>query len=52
MGGEEAPRAKSRLEVLYKALHNDTLIGIDKVYKKAKELLEGAGAKQDGAGAG
>jgi len=50
MGGEEAPRAKSRLEVLYKALHNDTLIGIDKVYKKAKELLEGPDAKQDGAG--
>ncbi|MBN1569875.1 MAG: hypothetical protein JXA73_18670 [Acidobacteria bacterium] len=43
MGGEEAPRAKARLEVLYRALHNDTLIGIDKVYKKAKELLEEPG---------
>ncbi len=39
MGGEEAPKAKARLEVLYKALHNDTLIGIEKVYKKAKEIL-------------
>ena len=39
MGEEDAPRAKSRLEVLYKALHNDTLIGIDKVYRKAKDML-------------
>lgn len=34
-----APEAKSRLEILYKALHNQTLIGIEKVYKKARELL-------------
>lgn len=39
MGGEYAERAKTRLELLYKALHNDTLIGIDKVYTKAKEKL-------------
>lgn len=39
MGGEDAARAKARLEVLYRAMHNNTLIGIDKVYKKAKELL-------------
>ena len=39
MGEEDAPKAKARLEVLYKALHNDTLIGIDKVYKRAKEIL-------------
>jgi hypothetical protein len=39
LGGEDAARAKVRLEVLYRALHNDTLIGIDKVYKKARELL-------------
>jgi hypothetical protein len=39
LGGEDAPRAKARLEALYKALHDNTLIGIDKVYKKAKELL-------------
>lgn len=39
MGGSEAARAKARLETLYKAIHNDTLIGIDKVYKKAKEML-------------
>jgi len=40
MDGEYAERAKARLELLYKALHNDTLIGIDKVYTKAKETLE------------
>jgi len=39
-GGDNAPKAKSRLETLYKALHNNTLIGIHKVYTKAKELLE------------
>jgi len=39
MGEEDAPKAKARLEILYKALHNDTLIGIDKVYKRAKEML-------------
>lgn len=39
MGGDYAERAKARLELLYKALHNDTLIGIDKVYTKAKENL-------------
>jgi tetratricopeptide (TPR) repeat protein len=39
IGGADAGKAKARLEVLYKALHNDTLIGIDKVYKRAKEAL-------------
>ena len=39
MGGDQSPKAKARLELLYKALHNDTLIGIDKVYRKAKEAL-------------
>ena len=39
-GGEVAPKAKEYLEKLYKALHNNTLIGIDKVYRKAKEQLE------------
>ena len=39
LGEEDAPKSKARLEVLYKALHNETLIGVDKVYKKAKELL-------------
>jgi hypothetical protein len=42
MGGETAPKAKARLETLYKALHNNTLVGIDKVYQKAKESLEGS----------
>jgi tetratricopeptide (TPR) repeat protein len=39
MGGADAPEAKERLELLYKALHNHTLIGIEKVYKRAKEAL-------------
>jgi hypothetical protein len=41
-GGEVAPKAKEYLEKLYKALHNNTLIGIDKVYRKAKEQIESA----------
>jgi tetratricopeptide (TPR) repeat protein len=36
-GGDFADKAKARLELLYKALHNDTLIGIEKVYKKTQE---------------
>lgn len=39
LGGEVAPKAKEYLEKLYKALHNNTLIGIEKVYRKAKEQL-------------
>jgi len=42
VGGESpelAPKAKARLEQLYKALHNNTTIGIDKAYRKAKEEL-------------
>jgi len=27
------------VEILYKALHNQTLVGIDKVYNKARELM-------------
>jgi tetratricopeptide (TPR) repeat protein len=49
MGGEDASKAKARLELLYRALHNDTLVGIEKVYKKAKELLDEPVTKQDGA---
>jgi tetratricopeptide (TPR) repeat protein len=41
-GGEVAPKAKEYLEKLYKALHNDTLIGIEKIYRKAKEQIESA----------
>ncbi len=40
IGGEAAPKAKDYLEKLYKALHNDTLIGIEKIYRKAKEQLQ------------
>jgi len=41
MGGEIELKAKARLKTLYKALHNNTLIGINKVYQKAKESLDG-----------
>ena len=36
-GGDIAPQAKEKVEQLYKALHNNTTIGIEKVYRKAKE---------------
>ena len=36
-GGDIAAQAKDKLEQLYKAIHNDTTIGIDKIYRKAKE---------------
>jgi tetratricopeptide (TPR) repeat protein len=39
MGGPIAPRAKERLEIVYRTLHNDSLVGIDKVYRKARSLL-------------
>ena len=35
-GGDIAPQAKDKVEQLYKALHNNTTIGIDKVYRKVK----------------
>jgi hypothetical protein len=37
MGGDIAPKAKEKVEQLYKAMHNDTIIGIEKIYRKAKE---------------
>jgi tetratricopeptide (TPR) repeat protein len=40
MGGEVAPKAKAELEIVYKGMHNNTLIGIEKIYKKAKEQLD------------
>jgi hypothetical protein len=44
VGGELAEsatvtKAKQRLEQLYKAYHNGTLVGIEKIYKKAGESL-------------
>lgn len=36
-GGDIALKAKDKLEQLYKAIHNNTTIGIEKVYKKALE---------------
>ena len=41
-GGDVAPKAKEYLEKLYKAMHNNTLIGIEKIYRKAKEQTESA----------
>jgi tetratricopeptide (TPR) repeat protein len=37
-GGEFAAKAKDRLEEIYRALHNNTLIGSEKIYRKAKQL--------------
>jgi tetratricopeptide (TPR) repeat protein len=39
-GGTSETKAKEHLEALYKSLHNDTTIGINKVYNKAKDLME------------
>jgi len=50
VGGEDpdtARKSKARLEVLYKALHNNTTIGIDKVYRKAEEELSGMSGKKE-----
>jgi tetratricopeptide (TPR) repeat protein len=41
-GGEYAPKAKENLEQLYKAIHNNTLIGIEKIYRRAKEIPDTA----------
>lgn len=40
-GGDKADEAKANLEKLYKAIHNNTLIGIDKIYSKATRVLQG-----------
>jgi tetratricopeptide (TPR) repeat protein len=38
--GDVSPQAKEYLEKLYKALHNQTTIGIEKVYKRAQQELD------------
>jgi tetratricopeptide (TPR) repeat protein len=35
--GDIEPQAKEKVEQLYKALHNNTTVGIEKIYRKAKE---------------
>ncbi|MGW8181528.1 MAG: hypothetical protein ACWGQW_22595, partial [bacterium] len=40
--GNMQTQAKENLEKLYKALHNNTTIGIEKVYKKAQTELAAA----------
>ncbi len=37
--GEAAPQAKEHLEKIYKALHNDNLTGIEKLYSTAEKEL-------------
>jgi tetratricopeptide (TPR) repeat protein len=37
--GDNAAKAKDRIIELYKAVHNNSTIGIDKVYRRAKEEL-------------
>ena len=37
-GGPISAKAKTELEALYRAMHNNTLVGIEKIYKKADEL--------------
>jgi tetratricopeptide (TPR) repeat protein len=37
--GEIAEQAKQHLEKIYKALHNDTLVNVQKIYDRAKEEL-------------
>ena len=44
-GGEYASKAKENLEQLYKAMHNNTLIGIEKIYRKAKDQTDAAAAR-------
>jgi tetratricopeptide (TPR) repeat protein len=44
-GGEYASKAKENLEQLYKAIHNNTLIGIEKIYRKAKDQSDTAEAR-------
>ncbi len=46
--GEHQSQAKEYLEKLYRALHNNTTVGIDKVYKKAQALLDAARAAARG----
>jgi tetratricopeptide (TPR) repeat protein len=37
-GGSIASKAKKELETLYRLMHNDTLVGIEKIYRKADKL--------------
>lgn len=39
LNGKTSAQAKEHLESLYKALHNKTTIGIDKVYRRARQQL-------------
>jgi len=39
LAGTTPPRPNERIEQIYRALHNNTITGKDKVYRKAKEEL-------------
>ena len=40
MGGDLTEKAKEHKEELYRTLHNNTLIGIDKVHKRAQAIID------------
>jgi hypothetical protein len=46
--GEMREQAKERLELLYKSVHNNTTIGIEKVYRKAQSELNERSAEAAG----
>jgi len=46
--GEMSEQAKEHLEKIYKAIHNNTTIGIDKIYRRAKTELAGGRTAQEG----
>ncbi len=43
--GEMSRQAKEHLEKIYKAIHNNTTIGIDKIYRRAQSELAGEKAQ-------
>ncbi|NWG14306.1 MAG: tetratricopeptide repeat protein [Acidobacteria bacterium] len=43
--GEMSGQAKEHLEKIYKAIHNNTTIGIDKIYRRAESELAGEKAE-------
>ena len=45
LGGDFGVKAKENLEQLYKALHDNTLIGIEKIHRKAKTMSDSAEAR-------
>ena len=48
LGGTMTEKAKEYKEELYKTLHNDTLIGIEKVHKRAQTIIDSYSASEPG----